>query len=55
VPEARAALARAYVQAGRRADAEKEHLAFQKLQAKGDGPRLPAFAREDVRGEEPER
>ena len=55
VPETRAALARAYVQAGRRADAEKEHLAFQKLQAKGDGRHLPAFAREDVRREEPER
>ena len=48
VPETHAALARAYVQAGRRADAEKERLAFQKLQAGRDGPKLPAFAREDV-------
>jgi tetratricopeptide (TPR) repeat protein len=48
VPETHAALARAYVQAGRRADAERERLAFQKLQAGRDGPKLPAFAREDV-------
>jgi hypothetical protein len=52
VPEARAALARAYVQAGRTADAEREKLAFQKLQAERDGPRLPAFARDDVGREE---
>jgi tetratricopeptide (TPR) repeat protein len=53
VPETRAALARAYVQAGRRADAEKEHLAFQRLSAKGDGSRLPAFAREEAGREAP--
>jgi Flp pilus assembly protein TadD len=53
VPETRAALARAYVQAGRRADAEKEHLAFQRLSAKGDGPRLPGFAREEAGREAP--
>jgi tetratricopeptide (TPR) repeat protein len=52
VPEARAALARAYVQAGRTADAEREKLAFQKLQAERDGTRLPAFARDDVGREE---
>jgi len=55
VPETRAALARAYVQAGRRAEAESERLAFQKLRAERDGPRLPAFAREDVGREEPKR
>jgi tetratricopeptide (TPR) repeat protein len=48
VAETHAALARAYVQAGRRADAEREKLAFQKLQAGRDGPKLPAFAREDA-------
>jgi tetratricopeptide (TPR) repeat protein len=47
VPEARAALARAYVQAGRTGDAEKQELAFRKLQAERGSPRLPAFARED--------
>jgi tetratricopeptide (TPR) repeat protein len=48
VPEVRAALARAYVQAGRAADAEKQKLAFQKLQAERAGGRLPSFAREDA-------
>ncbi len=52
VPEARAALARAYVQAGRPADAERQKLEFEKLQAERDGPRLPAFARDDVGREE---
>jgi tetratricopeptide (TPR) repeat protein len=52
VPEARAALARAYLQAGRPAEAEKQKLALQKLQAKRDGPRLPAFARDDGAREE---
>ncbi len=52
VPEARAALARAYVQAGRPADAERQKAAFQRLQAERDGPRLPAFVREDVGREE---
>src|SRR4030042_2391996 len=44
VPDTRAALARAYLQAGRRADAERERLAVQRLQAGRDGPRLPGFA-----------
>ncbi|HSD30079.1 MAG TPA: tetratricopeptide repeat protein, partial [Vicinamibacteria bacterium] len=52
VPEARAALARAYVQAGRPAEAEKQKVAFQKLQAERDSPRLPPFARDDVGAEE---
>jgi hypothetical protein len=52
VPEARAALARAYVQAGRPADADEQKLAFQKLQRERDTPRLPAFAREDAQREE---
>jgi tetratricopeptide (TPR) repeat protein len=52
VPETHAALARAYVQAGRRADAEREELAFQRLRAGRDGPKLPAFAREDAGREE---
>jgi tetratricopeptide (TPR) repeat protein len=52
VPEARAALARAYAQVGRTADAGRQKLAFQKLQAEREGPRLPSFAREDAGSKE---
>ncbi len=52
VPEARAALARVYAQVGRTADAERQKLAFQKLLAERDGPRLPSFARDDAGREE---
>lgn len=48
-PEMRAALARAYVKAGRREDAEKE---YKRLQVERETKRLPGFAREDTIGRE---
>ncbi len=47
-PDLRATLARAYVMAGRRADAERQRLVYQKLQVKREQQRLPGFAREDT-------
>lgn len=46
--EMRVALAQAYVQAGRREDAERERRAFQELQTERERTRLPGFAREDT-------
>jgi tetratricopeptide (TPR) repeat protein len=47
-PELRAGLARAYVMAGRPADAERERKVFQRLQVQRETRRLPGFAREDT-------
>ncbi|HXK08942.1 MAG TPA: tetratricopeptide repeat protein [Vicinamibacteria bacterium] len=51
-PDMRAALARAYVMAGRREDAEKERDAYRRLQVAREKDRLPGFAREDTIPEE---
>ena len=51
-PEMRAALARAYVMAGRRADAEKVREEYKRLQVDRETKRLPGFAREDTIGQE---
>jgi tetratricopeptide (TPR) repeat protein len=51
-PEMRATLARAYVMAGRRDDAEKVREVYKRLQLDRETVRLPGFAREDTIGRE---
>jgi tetratricopeptide (TPR) repeat protein len=51
-PEMLAALARAYVMAGRRADAERVREQYKGLQTERETKRLPGFAREDTIGQE---
>jgi tetratricopeptide (TPR) repeat protein len=51
-PEMRAALARAYVMAGRREDAERVREEYKRLQTDRETRRLPGFAREDTIGQE---
>jgi Flp pilus assembly protein TadD len=51
-PEMRATLARAYVMAGRRDDAERVREVYKRLQLDRETVRLPGFAREDTIGQE---